>query len=233
MIRTDFERFFVWYENLISCNFFPDAPIYAGKPINTRSAMIALVRMLQPKKVLEIGSYHFETADVIAKTMEDLGFNDYRVDSFDIKRGGYDGAKPEPAHHAVKAYHWYPHHTPYDDWKYSDPGIVYPQFRSLSDGQIFEENMKILGPIAPEEKYDMIYVDGDHSYEGVVFDWAYCEKVSHGNTLIIFDDLYGHKFPGIRKFFDEVPGRKYDFSDWNEKHPDQIMNIGVSLITPK
>jgi hypothetical protein len=50
-------------------------------------------------------------------------------------------------------------------------------------------------------KFDWIYVDGDHSYEGCLIDLENCLKVLKKNGIIFGDD-YGNK-PGVVKAVDE------------------------------
>lgn len=228
-IREDFGKHLVWNEKLISAHFWPDAPVYAGKPINTRSAIRSLVKMLNLRSFLELGSFHYETSDQVADAMQESG-PDFVVNSYDIKVGGYDGGKIRPEHPKVRAMFLFPQHTSYDDWKYRDPGVVYPEFKNMTNEEIFKKNCELLKIDAPAGGYDIIYMDSDHSYEGVKHDWEYSKGVSHENTLIVWDDLYAHVFPGIRRLFDEVQVPKWDFKEWNDANPDRVMNIGVSLI---
>lgn len=48
--------------------------------------------------------------------------------------------------------------------------------------------------------YDMVYIDGGHSYSTVKWDY---EQVRNSN-IIIFDDTYPAKFPGVAKLIDEI-----------------------------
>jgi predicted O-methyltransferase YrrM len=42
----------------------------------------------------------------------------------------------------------------------------------------------------PETKFDVIFIDGDHEYDGAVADLTNCLKLAHKNTIIILDDTY-------------------------------------------
>lgn len=48
--------------------------------------------------------------------------------------------------------------------------------------------------------YDMVYIDGGHSYSTVKWDY---EQVRN-SKVIIFDDTYPAKFPGVAKLIDEI-----------------------------
>ncbi len=48
--------------------------------------------------------------------------------------------------------------------------------------------------------FDMVYIDGGHSYSTVKWDY---EQVKD-SKIIIFDDTYENKFPGVAKFINEL-----------------------------
>jgi predicted O-methyltransferase YrrM len=51
---------------------------------------------------------------------------------------------------------------------------------------------------------DLIFVDGDHSYEGVRADWLnYRDKVRVGGLVLFHDYCNTEDFPGIAKLIDE------------------------------
>jgi Methyltransferase domain len=53
---------------------------------------------------------------------------------------------------------------------------------------------------------DLVHVDWDHSYEAVRNDFEAWEPLVRLGGRILFHDT--QSFPGVRKFFDELPGRK-------------------------
>jgi len=89
--------------------------------------------------------------------------------------------------------------------------------------------LEYLLSITPPEKYDLILIDGDHSYEGACWDWKYAMEVSHENTVIIVDDLWDSRLEQCRKFYDDLKTIKWDFEEWNDAHRDEVQNSGVSL----
>jgi len=54
----------------------------------------------------------------------------------------------------------------------------------------------LIGPLT----FDMVYIDGGHSYSTVKWDY---EQVMN-SKVIIFDDTYPIKFPGVAKFIEEL-----------------------------
>lgn len=45
-------------------------------------------------------------------------------------------------------------------------------------------------------QYDLIFVDGDHSYEGVSGDWRWCQRLAKPTAAIVFDDFPNWGVPG-------------------------------------
>lgn len=50
--------------------------------------------------------------------------------------------------------------------------------------------------------FDMIFIDGDHTYDGCLFDWEVALEVSSNNCLVVFDDL-DHP-SGCGRVFDDI-----------------------------
>jgi predicted O-methyltransferase YrrM len=66
--------------------------------------------------------------------------------------------------------------------------------------------------------FDILFLDGDHSYEGVKNDFAnYAPLVKSGGRIICHDVLSGYD-PGVRKAFDEyIDATKFEaeiFTSW-------------------
>lgn len=51
-------------------------------------------------------------------------------------------------------------------------------------------------------RFASAYIDGDHSYEGVKADWEKASK--HVDRLVFFDDYNDARFPGVKRFIDEL-----------------------------
>lgn len=207
---------------------------FGGCTINTRSGVKTLIKMLKPENILEIGSWHFGTSDQMGYSLDEIYGEDSpigHVDSFDIKQGGYDGIQNNfPKSKRVSKHIWMPHKTIYDDWKETDQETKDSGFLELTNEQIFEKNAMYLQSIKPLNGYDIIYIDGDHSYDGVSFDWNYSKLVSNKNTLIILDDIWDYRLREVRRFFDDIKTPKWDFEEWNTENREKVVNMGVALL---
>lgn len=207
---------------------------YAGCATHCRACLNTLVRMTKPMSALEIGSWHYESSIAMAAGMDTyLSDNEGVVYSFDIKRGGYDGAgRTDGLPSRIRPMFWYPHKTHYDPWKETDPGIVYPEFIKMTNDEISEKNLEILNSIKPEGGFDLIFIDGDHSYEGAKRDWEIALKVSHPETLIVFDNVWDIRLREVREFYDSLNTIKWDFEEFNDEHKNLNMVQDSAVLLP-
>jgi len=234
--KQNFESNFIYYDKEFSCKIIfmkavsKDAK-YLGAIISTASSLIAVVKTILPNKILEIGSWKYYTANAIACFIEDTYENtdEVVIDTFDIKKGGYNGGTATLKSKLIKQHYWMPHKTGYDAWKFNDNDIIHKEFKELSNKEIFEKNLTYLNSIKPKSGYDLIFIDGDHSFDGVKFDFEYSKNVLNKDGIIIFDDREGHK--NIDDFFKTLPkSNTWDFTDLNDRHfktLNIIHNFGI------
>ncbi len=78
----------------------------------------------------------------------------------------------------------------------------------MENEAIFERNLKYLKSIAPANGYDLIYIDGDHSFAGATFDWEYSLHVCNSETLVVVDDINDDRHTAVRKFFESLTTNK-------------------------
>jgi predicted O-methyltransferase YrrM len=205
---------------------------YAGCATHCRACLNTLVRMIKPKSILEIGSYHYESTVSMSLGMDTyLSSDEGVIHSYDIKEGGYDGwGTTNNLPSRITPRYWYPYKTDYDEWKFTDSKIVHKDFINYTNDELYDINGKILKEIAPKEGYDLIFLDGDHSYEGVKKDWEHAMEVSHKDTLIVIDNIWDIRLKDVRKFYDELKTIKWDFEEWNDEHRTMVQDTGITLI---
>lgn len=230
-IKNNFGRYFVKVESGTEGVLIHKK--YGGRKTNNRSFVYTLTKMLEPKYILDIGSWHYEGANSMAKALDGIYKDDKSigiVHSFDLRKGGYDGCGDSLfIHKRVKPMFWYPHHTPLDHYKYDEGGCVYGEFKDMSDEDIFSKNESIIKEIVPATGYDLVFIDGDHSYIGVGFDWKYANLFSSKEAVIAFDDVWDDRMQDVRRFYDELDVPKYDFEDWNDNNIDITINNAVTI----
>ena len=69
-----------------------------------------------------------------------------------------------------------------------------------SDSVLFLKNCK--------EKFDCIFIDGDHSYQGVKADFIEAKKLLGPKGYLIFHDIASRNCPGVRQLWQEIKNDK-------------------------
>tara|TARA_B100000886_G_scaffold322188_1_gene265011 strand:- start:35 stop:697 length:663 start_codon:yes stop_codon:yes gene_type:complete len=80
--------------------------------------------------------------------------------------------------------------------------------------------------------YDLIFIDGNHSYQYVKKDFEnYCNYLSK-KGIIIFHDIINKDWPGVRKLFNEIKLTKKFHTHEITSHGNKI-NYGLGLVIKK
>lgn len=152
----------------------------------------ALVRNIQPIRVLCVGSRMGFIPAILALACKDNGGG--HVDFVDA---GYD------EHHPIK--HW----SGIGFWKKNDPGKHFAKIGIAENITSYVMTTKAYAKKFPKKRYQYIYIDGDHSYEGVKLDHALFWPQLETGGFMAFHDIVAQgyldkgKF-GIWKFWKEI-----------------------------
>lgn len=85
---------------------------------------------------------------------------------------------------------------------------------------------KKLGP------YDFIFIDADHTYEGVKFDFENYSPLLNDDGVVGFHDIDCPDWPGINKFWNELKkSNKYNMKEFICR--DYALQYGIGFLTKK
>ena len=88
-------------------------------------------------------------------------------------------------------------------------------------------------------KFDLIFIDADHTYEGVKSDYEVCKN---SGRIFVFHDIINDACPGVIKFWNELKSNEngtFDFFEYTEQYEEvylatkkKFLGIGVAIRSP-
>lgn len=186
-------------------------------PLQVRSEILNLIQILKkekPKFILEIGTASGGTLFLFSR----IAAKDAVIISIDLPGGKYGGGYPE--------------------WKIS----LYKSF-ALPKQRIFlirensheKSTLNKVTTILNGKKLEYLFIDGDHTYEGVKKDFELYSPLVKDGALIAFHDIVIHPPElnvGVHDFWNKIK-RRYEYreivEDWNQK----LCGIGLLKNTLK
>lgn len=174
------------------------------KPLQKKSEILQLLKYLKmnrPKTLLEIGTFSGGTLFLFTR----IAANDVTIISIDLSEGRYGGGYPklkEPL---------------YRSFKLPNQNIIL-----LRCGSHDHKTLLKVKQLLNRKQIDFLFIDGDHSYNGVKKDFEMYHPLVNENGLITFHDIvihYQDKTVAVFKFWNEIK-KKYNFEeiveDWNQ-----------------
>lgn len=85
------------------------------------------------------------------------------------------------------------------------------------------------------QRFDVVFIDGDHSYQGVKADYM---TFSDKSDVFVFHDIVNSKCPGVVRFWQEIKtGPEFACHEFTEQYPDvlqkmngqKFLGIGVAI----
>jgi cephalosporin hydroxylase len=180
---------------------------YAGaiRPMQVRDEIVGLLRVLskaRPKVIIEIGTANGGTLFLFCR----VAAKDATIISIDLPYGKFGGG-----------YSW---------WRIP----LYKAFRLpkqklyliRGDSHSWEVLARVKN-ILDDKEADFVFIDGDHSYEGVKTDFEMFSRLVRGGGIIALHDIVIKPAEAgceVSKFWDEIKQTKYEcseiVSDWNQ-----------------
>ena len=183
------------------------------RPMQASSEICELyrrVRELQPGRVLEIGTCHGGTLYLWCKAARP----DATIASIDLPLGHYGGGYP------VERIPFYQH--------FKQPGQSLHLMRE--DSHADQTRDKVRATFGDDQPLDFLFIDGDHTYEGVKRDFnLYAPLVRPGGLIALHDIVERPSQPDIEvfRFWDEIRELWNGESIVSDKNDERKIGIGV------
>jgi predicted O-methyltransferase YrrM len=184
------------------------------RPIQVRSELqqfAEIAAKLKPKIVMEIGTNYGGTLCILSR----LAAHDATIISVDLPDGEFGGG-----------YKWF--HIPiFKFFRYAQQKLHLLR----GDSHSSEMSAGVRDIIGHNRKIDLLFIDGDHSYEGVKKDFDnYADLVRPGG-IVAFHDIAEHtiKTCQVSRFWDEVKHR-YPHQEIIEDRNQGWAGIGILYV---
>jgi len=156
----------------------------------------AFIRQQKPKNLLCVGSRHGFIPAIMAQACKDNGFG--RVDFVDA---GFGDEQPKKNWSGVGF------------WKKTDPQAYFAKMNLQNHISTHVMTTQEYAKQNPKKRYQYIYIDGDHSYEGVKLDYKLFWSKLDADCLMAFHDVMAQGLLdegvfGVWKFYKEIATKK-------------------------
>lgn len=156
-------------------------------PIQARSEFLALLQTIsepKPTSVLEIGTASGGSLFMFTR----IASNEAKIASVDLPNGSFGGGYP--------------------DWKiplYSAFALPGQQLKLIRADSHATKTFDEVKEYFANQPIDFIFIDGDHTYEGVRSDFeSYRRLINKGGYIAFHDIEYAE---GVRRFWSEIKGQ--------------------------
>jgi cephalosporin hydroxylase len=184
------------------------------KPIQVKyeiAKLLEIVAALRPRVVLEIGTAGGGTLFLFTRAADPNA----KIISIDLPGGPFGGGYPRWKIPLYKSFS-------------KEGQEIYLIRRDSHDPQTLEEVKRILGG----ERVDFLFIDGDHTYEGVKRDFEMYSPLVREGGIIAFHDICPHPPETkceVNRFWNEIKQR-YKFAEIVEDRDQKWAGIGVLYV---
>jgi predicted O-methyltransferase YrrM len=184
------------------------------EPLQVREEIEELVTELAPRKprtVMEIGTARGGTLFLFSRVASD----DAKLISLDLPGGKYGGGYPAPKAHLYRSF-----------------ARGSQEIHLLRADSHEESTRETVARIVGEGRIDFLFIDGDHTYDGVKRDFEmYFPLVSKEGMIALHDILHHTANPevGVDRFWGEIKG-SYDSHEIVSDRAQGWAGIGVIVV---
>jgi predicted O-methyltransferase YrrM len=171
-------------------------------------AVLELIEREPPHRVLEIGTFEGGTLLLFAR----VAASDAVLVSLDLPGTGFGVGYPPRQKRLYRAFAF-------------DGQTVHPVRKDSHEISTLELVVQLLGA-----EIDFLFIDGDHSYEGVKRDYEMYGPLVRPGGLIAFHDIVGSDVSlvgGVPRFWAEVKARYFDVYEFVNDRSQRGYGIGV------
>lgn len=182
-------------------------------PLQVRSEILQLLNVIQskpPKYVLEIGTSNGGTLFLLSR----VATEDACMISIDLPFGAYGGGYPAWKRPFYKSF--------------AQKDQTIRLIRADSHEQVTQEKV---AAILQVNKIDLLFIDGDHTYEGVKKDFDMYGPLVKDGGMIVLHDIVSHRQVhgcGVDKYWDEIKN-KQTHREFIENQDQQWAGIGLII----
>jgi predicted O-methyltransferase YrrM len=183
------------------------------KPLQVRSEILQLIKIIKlkaPKYVLEIGTSNGGTLFLLSRVAADNAC----MISLDLPLGPFGGGYPAWKRPFYKSF--------------AQKNQTIRLIRADSHEPVTREKV---ASILQANKIDLLFIDGDHTYEGVKKDFEMYEPFVKNGGMIVLHDIVPHRQEhdcGVDRYWDEIKN-KHRYQEFVENPDQQWAGLGLII----
>lgn len=104
---------------------------------------------------------------------------------------------------------------------------ILSEYKKYNNFEYFKGNSSWLKRLITEDTYDLILIDGDHSYEGLKSDFEITKRFKP--KYVSFHDITNDNCPGVVQFWNEIKNdyKHFEFTSQYESVDGNFLGIGL------
>ena len=198
-------------EDLVDFSFNYSRGYFAPMQVKSEiTSLLKFVKNFNPQVVMEIGTARGGNLLLFSKTLSTSS----AVISLDLPQGDFGGGYPRWKIPLFKSF--------------ASPGQKISLVRQDSHT---EEALLEIKNVLKNRKIDLLFIDGDHTYEGVKKDFELYGPLVRAGGIIAFHDVAIHQQESqcvVNKFWDELK-EKYEYREFIESPEQGWAGIGLII----